>query len=370
MFRCEAHFAAEVPGFLTPGCKRTQANISTTYAASPWRPWLVMGAVVVIFVSTQDLYTIAFGSSVDRDWDDFHGIAARPRTQAIPADPGDAPRGQSSSLNEKSGPLEIMVHDGMSPGARLMIEGLRKLADAQQKLAVFLREAAKRCREGEELMCGTPEEPISRRSGIVLPEPPVIRQFILPDDPEIGRSSNTASSDPVKTQESTADVTTIRRPKRQRWKPPVIKTNHPLQPRWGTDRLKGGFETAPPEEAFVEIRTGGFFDMLNNLFLGGAGSADPANFEGGNQGSYFDFMYPLQTDYPWACTCDPNIFERWENKEVSNVPCRNQVDMSAQGVTAYCNPLVHKMNGSFRPGSGASVFSFMAVSLSFMFSFI
>lgn len=106
-------------------------------------------------------------------------------------------------------------------------------------------------------------------------------------------------------------------------------------------------------QVFVELQSKGFFDMLNNMFLGGNGANNPQNFEGGNQGSFFNFMYPHSTDYPWACVCDENSFKKYENKEIEAVPCRNEVDMSAQGVVAFCDPRNHKMN-SARPGSSLS----------------
>ncbi|PHJ23339.1 hypothetical protein CSUI_002810 [Cystoisospora suis] len=99
------------------------------------------------------------------------------------------------------------------------------------------------------------------------------------------------------------------------------------------------------QTAFVQVRAHGIFDMIGNLFGNGADISNPQNFEGGNQGSYFDFMYPQSTDYPWACVCDENKYKQWEAGEIDAVPCRNQVDMSAQGITAACNPKNHKMNG-------------------------
>ncbi|PFH35868.1 hypothetical protein BESB_055190 [Besnoitia besnoiti] len=124
---------------------------------------------------------------------------------------------------------------------------------------------------------------------------------------------------------------------------------------WMLSPLRIGFMLMM--QAFVEVGARGIFDMLNNMFLGGAGSADPNNFEGGNQGSFFNFMFPLQSDYPWACVCDPALYLKWEQKEAPNVPCRNQADMSAQGVTAYCNPLLHKMNNASRQGLWAFILS-------------
>lgn len=67
---------------------------------------------------------------------------------------------------------------------------------------------------------------------------------------------------------------------------------------------------------FVDVQMqsviGGIWD---NLF-GGAGAGNAENFEGGNQGSYFDFMYPSDNDYPWACVCDEGQYAQWEAKQV------------------------------------------------------
>ncbi|CBZ54482.1 hypothetical protein NCLIV_049110 [Neospora caninum Liverpool] len=350
-----------------PDHKRTEAHLSTCHPFLSCRRRVRLLGVLVIIVIAQGLYTTAFSSAADRDSEEHHGRVAQPQMRANPASSGDSPREQLPLPEGKGRTLATLVHNGISPGARLMIQGLRNLSEAQRKLAAFVHDAAKRCREGEEQMCETPGEPIGKRSGIDLPKLPVIRQFVLADDRNAGRSSISSMSDFVRTHASTVVATSIRTPRRQRWKPPGTRTSHPLQPRWGTNRLKGATET-DTQEVFIELRAGGFFDMLNNMFLGGVGSADPANFEGGNQGSFFDFMYPLQTDYPWACVCDPNLYEKWEQKETPHVPCKNQVDMSAQGVTAYCNPLLHKINSAFRPGYGAFVFSFIVVSLSFVFS--
>ncbi|KEP60100.1 UNVERIFIED_CONTAM: hypothetical protein HHA_219742 [Hammondia hammondi] len=104
------------------------------------------------------------------------------------------------------------------------------------------------------------------------------------------------------------------------------------------------------EQAFAEMQAQDIFGMIKDMFGNGMEITDPKNFEGGNQGSYFDFMYPQSTDYPWACMCDENQYKRWEAKEIQAVPCRNQVDMSIQGIVAACNPKNHNMNGAERRG--------------------
>ncbi|CBZ55663.1 hypothetical protein NCLIV_060870 [Neospora caninum Liverpool] len=111
---------------------------------------------------------------------------------------------------------------------------------------------------------------------------------------------------------------------------------------------EGAFDSE--EHAFAEVEAQNVFDMIKDMFGNGMEISDPQNFEGGNQGSYFDFMYPQSTDYPWACVCDENQYKRWEAKEIQAVPCRNQVDMSIQGIVAACNPKNHKMNVAERTG--------------------
>lgn len=102
--------------------------------------------------------------------------------------------------------------------------------------------------------------------------------------------------------------------------------------------------------------------MLNGMFLGGTGDKNPANFEGGNQGSFFNFMYPQATDYPWACVCDENTYKKYEAGEIQSVPCRNEVDMSAQGLVALCNPRNHKMNSTPSVFPSSSYLSVLLVS--------
>ncbi|EPR61912.1 hypothetical protein TGPRC2_212275 [Toxoplasma gondii TgCatPRC2] len=111
------------------------------------------------------------------------------------------------------------------------------------------------------------------------------------------------------------------------------------------------------------------FDLIKNLFGSGSDITDADNFEGGNQGSYFDFMYPLSTDYPWACVCDEGQYVQWEANEIQAVPCRNQVDMSAQGITAACNPSLHKMNHAAMTTKGwqSAVCSVISISVGFWF---
>uniref|UniRef100_A0A3B0NCW9 Uncharacterized protein n=1 Tax=Theileria annulata TaxID=5874 RepID=A0A3B0NCW9_THEAN len=63
-----------------------------------------------------------------------------------------------------------------------------------------------------------------------------------------------------------------------------------------------------------------------------------ANFGGGNLGAYYNFMYPDNTDYPWACLCNMEDFKLWQMKKQPYVRCRNQEDLSYQDIQANCDP--------------------------------
>ncbi|UKK01110.2 hypothetical protein MACK_001923 [Theileria orientalis] len=62
------------------------------------------------------------------------------------------------------------------------------------------------------------------------------------------------------------------------------------------------------------------------------------NFGGGNLGAYYNFMYPDNSDYPWACVCNKADFELWLKKEQPYARCRNQEDLSLQDIQANCDP--------------------------------
>lgn len=67
-------------------------------------------------------------------------------------------------------------------------------------------------------------------------------------------------------------------------------------------------------KAFVQVGSiGAIWDTL----FGGAGAGNAENFEGGNQGSYFNFMYPSDNDFPWACLCDESQYKQWELGQVT-----------------------------------------------------
>lgn len=129
-----------------------------------------------------------------------------------------------------------------------------------------------------------------------------------------------------------------------------------------------GFPLVSPS-VLMQMRSRGVFDMLQNLFGSGMDISNPTNFDGGNQGSFFNFMYPADTDYPWACVCDEHQYKRWELKEIQAVPCRNQVDTSAQGITAACNPLNHDMNAAMPAKDHASAIVIGVLSVVAIFFF-
>ncbi|KAL8271511.1 hypothetical protein Esti_004546 [Eimeria stiedai] len=123
--------------------------------------------------------------------------------------------------------------------------------------------------------------------------------------------------------------------------------------------------TSSSSSSMVQVQ-GVLGSVWDNLF-GGAGAKNAENFQGGNQGSYFNFMYPSDNDYPWACVCDESQYRQWLEKKVSYVACRNQVDLSTQNVVAMCNPENHTINaapkGAWGSASAAAVVGALAAAL-------
>ncbi|SPJ12722.1 conserved Plasmodium membrane protein, unknown function [Plasmodium sp. DRC-Itaito] len=74
-----------------------------------------------------------------------------------------------------------------------------------------------------------------------------------------------------------------------------------------------------------------------SMFLGGKDNASQ-NFEVGNYGSFYMIFGARNTDYPWACSCDPLQLEEYKEKKRSYVLCSNQLDMSIQNSDLFCNP--------------------------------
>ncbi|PHJ23340.1 hypothetical protein CSUI_002811 [Cystoisospora suis] len=276
------------------------------------------------------------------------------------------PSGDSQEPSLEDQVVHKLVQQGSSDSAKIKIEGLRKFTEAKENLSRLRQDAAKKCREGKKEMCETPEKPLAKTLHVTLPElPPVIKPFILQRNEGHSEkedvSSSKAESHIHPTAHESASNTDGASEKERHFSSSAVGTFSPSpssvsSTRQGTNRSrKKGIDNRQlailssivdleEGKVFMELQSKGFFDMLNNMFLGGTGDKNPANFEGGNQGSFFNFMYPQATDYPWACVCDENTYKKYEAGEIQSVPCRNEVDMSAQGVVALCNPRNHKMN--------------------------
>ncbi|BAM40978.1 conserved hypothetical protein [Theileria orientalis strain Shintoku] len=74
------------------------------------------------------------------------------------------------------------------------------------------------------------------------------------------------------------------------------------------------------------------------VMKGGADGKKEENFGGGNLGAYYNFMYPDNSDYPWACVCNTEDLKLWKKKDQPYVRCRNQEDLSLQDIQANCDP--------------------------------
>ncbi|CRG95847.1 conserved Plasmodium protein, unknown function [Plasmodium gallinaceum] len=73
----------------------------------------------------------------------------------------------------------------------------------------------------------------------------------------------------------------------------------------------------------------------NNLF--GSKESSNENAEIGNYGSFFFIFGTSNTDYPWACVCDPHQLIEYKKKKRTYVLCHNQIDMSIQNSDLICN---------------------------------
>ncbi|KAF8817693.1 hypothetical protein IE077_004193 [Cardiosporidium cionae] len=93
--------------------------------------------------------------------------------------------------------------------------------------------------------------------------------------------------------------------------------------------------------AFIGMQARGVISTIDDLFFGGTSGTKPENWDGGNQGSFFNYVYPDNSDYPWACLCDEVDYAKWVSKTQEYVRCRNQVDQSVQNVQANCDPENH-----------------------------
>ncbi|EDO07791.1 hypothetical protein BBOV_III002240 [Babesia bovis T2Bo] len=62
------------------------------------------------------------------------------------------------------------------------------------------------------------------------------------------------------------------------------------------------------------------------------------NYDGGNLGAYYNFMYPDNDDYPWACVCNEYDIKLYREKQQPYARCRNQEDLSLFSFQANCDP--------------------------------
>lgn len=85
------------------------------------------------------------------------------------------------------------------------------------------------------------------------------------------------------------------------------------------------------------VQLSGLSLMKKNMFLGGKDNSSE-HFEVGNLGSFYMIFGARNTDYPWACSCDPLQLIDYKEKKRNYVLCSNQVDMSIQNADLFCNP--------------------------------
>ncbi|ANQ06389.1 Uncharacterized protein PCOAH_00007920 [Plasmodium coatneyi] len=85
------------------------------------------------------------------------------------------------------------------------------------------------------------------------------------------------------------------------------------------------------------VQLSGLHLMKKNMFLGGKDNSSE-HFEVGNLGSFYMIFGARNTDYPWACSCDPLQLIDYKEKKRNYVLCSNQVDMSIQNADLFCNP--------------------------------
>ncbi|EKX73408.1 conserved hypothetical protein [Theileria equi strain WA] len=71
------------------------------------------------------------------------------------------------------------------------------------------------------------------------------------------------------------------------------------------------------------------------------------NYGGGNIGAYYNFMFPENDDYPWACPCNPQDVILYNKKEQPYARCLNQEDLSFQDIQANCDPTNVTVNQEF-----------------------
>ncbi|GIX62214.1 midasin, putative [Babesia caballi] len=77
---------------------------------------------------------------------------------------------------------------------------------------------------------------------------------------------------------------------------------------------------------------------LRRIFTDEESGTNPLNYDGGNIGAYYNFMYPDNDDYPWSCVCSEKDFQLYQEKKMPYVRCRNQEDLSFHDFQANCDP--------------------------------
>lgn len=248
--------------------------------------------------------------------------------------------------------LAALERAGLSPGARAKIRSIRETEKFTDEIRKKRKQIVTSCRQVPTDDCQAVEKKAINEMQRWQPPPlPKILPFRFESE-GVSNSSNSSSSSSSRSRSSKSSG--YSRTESPRYQADDSSEFDGEAGSGVSSRTANGEEALDEEaadeqqhqQAFAEVS--GIFDIIKDMFGSGTDITDPKNFEGGNQGSYFDFMYPLGTEYPWACPCDENAFKRFEAGEIQAVPCRNQVDMSAQGIVAACNPKNHKMNGAVR----------------------
>ncbi|PHJ23338.1 hypothetical protein CSUI_002809 [Cystoisospora suis] len=269
---------------------------------------------------------------------------------------------KKKKMKERESPsercLDELKREGRTPNATRKLEELKKTNTLVDSIHEKRRQAARECLQGKKEKCETPDRSIWTILGI--PEPSTTSSspsWIAPFHLSTACERDTKNTQSLQTEDEVSSPSLLDKSEENSSSPSPSSSAGGSLPRdlvheEEANRLSQHrrhpslpLESEGNEESLVQVNAR-IFNLISNLFGNGADISNPQNFEGGNQGSYFDFMYPQSTDYPWACVCDENKYKQWEAGEIDAVPCRNQVDMSAQGITAACNPKNHKMNDS------------------------
>ncbi|CRH03808.1 conserved Plasmodium protein, unknown function [Plasmodium relictum] len=79
------------------------------------------------------------------------------------------------------------------------------------------------------------------------------------------------------------------------------------------------------------------FNLAGVVPLFGSKDSPKENVQIGNFGSFFFIFGKSNTDYPWACACDPRQLKEYKEKKRNFVLCNNEIDMSIQNSDLICN---------------------------------